>query len=165
MTSRSPWPSVNAIDEPPPRVLLCALERRLARLALPVGEQDPFQGLNAARRLGFPHPHRRAPHGRQLPAPVAGPLRGAKLHGHSADRQPRRARRLPGPRPQLVGEVRDGRRLPRLIDSLHLVAEHERRKAERDALKPSPSGRDWRPRFAEVVAVLALIAAIAAWWH
>ena len=57
------------------------------------------------------------------------------------------------------------RRLPRLIDSLHLVAEHERRKAERDSLKPPPSSRDWRPRFAEVVAVLALVAAIAAWWH
>ena len=57
------------------------------------------------------------------------------------------------------------RRLPRLIDSLHLVAEHERRKAERDALQPLPSSRYWRPRFAEVVAVLALVAAIAAWWH
>jgi ubiquinone biosynthesis protein len=57
------------------------------------------------------------------------------------------------------------RRLPRLIDSLHLVAEHERRKAERDALQPPPSSRYWRPRFAELVAVLALVAAIAAWWH
>lgn len=56
------------------------------------------------------------------------------------------------------------RRLPRLIDSLHLVAEHERRKAERDADQPPQSGR-FRPHFAEVVAVLALIAAIAAWWH
>ena len=56
------------------------------------------------------------------------------------------------------------RRLPRLIDSLHLVAEHERRKAERDAAEP-PSGGRWRPAFAEVVAILALIAAIAAWWH
>lgn len=56
------------------------------------------------------------------------------------------------------------RRLPRLIDSLHLVAEHERRKAERDAQQPPQSSR-LRPRFAEVVAVLALIAAIAAWWH
>jgi ubiquinone biosynthesis protein len=57
------------------------------------------------------------------------------------------------------------RRLPRLIDSLHLVAEHERRKAERDALEPPLSDRYWRPRFAEVVAVLALIAAFAAWWR
>ncbi len=56
------------------------------------------------------------------------------------------------------------RRLPRLIDSLHLVAEHERRKAERDAERPPHEGR-FRPRFAEVVAILALIAAIAAWWH
>lgn len=56
------------------------------------------------------------------------------------------------------------RRLPRLIDSLHVVAEHERRKAERDADQPPQSSR-FRPRFAEVVAVLALIAAIAAWWH
>ncbi len=56
------------------------------------------------------------------------------------------------------------RRLPRLIDSLHLVAEHERRKAERDDDQPPQSSR-FRPRFAEVVAVLALIAAIAAWWH
>ena len=58
------------------------------------------------------------------------------------------------------------RRLPRLIDSLHLVAEHERRKAERDAATPPPiPGRGWRPGFAEIIAVLALIAAIVAWWH
>jgi len=57
------------------------------------------------------------------------------------------------------------RRLPRLIDSLHVVAEHERRKAESEARQPPPSSRYWRPRFAEVVAVLALVAAIAAWWH
>lgn len=57
------------------------------------------------------------------------------------------------------------RRLPRLIDSLHVVAEHERRKAERDASQPPVHGRLWRPRFAEIVAVLALLAAIAAWWH
>ena len=48
--------------------------------------------------------------------------------------------------------------------SLHVVAEHERRKAERDADQPSQSGR-LRPRFAELVALLALVAAIAAWWH
>ena len=56
------------------------------------------------------------------------------------------------------------RRVPRLIDSLLLVAEHERRKAER-AASESPSAGRWRPGFSEVVAVLALIAAIAAWWH
>jgi ubiquinone biosynthesis protein len=63
------------------------------------------------------------------------------------------------------------RRLPRLIDSLHLVVERERRIAERAAAPPLPaSGRLW-PRFgfAEVVAVLALVVAIvatvAAWWH
>ncbi len=65
-----------------------------------------------------------------------------------------------------AGDLAQGlRRLPRLIDSLHLVAERERRKAERDALQPPSTGRLWRPRFAEAVAVLALVAAIAAWWH
>jgi ubiquinone biosynthesis protein len=58
------------------------------------------------------------------------------------------------------------RRLPRLIDSLHVVAEHERRQAEHaQASPPSIAGRSWRPRFAEIIAVLALLAAIAAWWH
>jgi ubiquinone biosynthesis protein len=57
------------------------------------------------------------------------------------------------------------RRLPRLIDSLHLVAEHERLRAERAETPPSPAGRSWRPSFAEIIAVLALIAAIVAWWH
>jgi ubiquinone biosynthesis protein len=59
------------------------------------------------------------------------------------------------------------RRLPRLIDSLHLVAERERRKAERDAAPTAPTPLRLWPRmgFAEVVAVLALIAAIVAWWH
>ena len=52
------------------------------------------------------------------------------------------------------------RRLPRLIDSLHVVAEHERRKAERAEATPPPiPGRGWRPGFAEIIAVLALIAA------
>ncbi len=41
------------------------------------------------------------------------------------------------------------RRLPRLIDSLHLVAEHERRKAERDALAATAVQPPVRPRFAE----------------
>ncbi len=59
------------------------------------------------------------------------------------------------------------RRLPRLIDSLHVVAEHERRKAEAEAKQPPPATvRPWpRIGFAEVIAVLALIAAIVAWWH
>jgi ubiquinone biosynthesis protein len=58
------------------------------------------------------------------------------------------------------------RRLPRLIDSLHVVAERERRRAEAESKQPSPvAGRGWRPRFAEIIAVLALIAAIVAWWH
>ncbi|MBY0322531.1 MAG: 2-polyprenylphenol 6-hydroxylase [Reyranella sp.] len=66
-----------------------------------------------------------------------------------------------------VEDISEGlRRLPRLIDSLHLVAEHERRKAEREATKPPPTGgRGWRPGFSEVIAILALIAAIVAWWH
>jgi ubiquinone biosynthesis protein len=58
------------------------------------------------------------------------------------------------------------RRLPRLIDSLHVVAERERRQAEAESKEPPPAaGRPWRPRFAEIIAVLALIAAIVAWWH
>jgi ubiquinone biosynthesis protein len=58
------------------------------------------------------------------------------------------------------------RRLPRLIDSLHVVVEHERRKAEAESKEPPPvAGRAWRPGFAEIIAVLALIAAIVAWWH
>jgi ubiquinone biosynthesis protein len=57
------------------------------------------------------------------------------------------------------------RRLPRLIDSLHLVAEHERLRAERAEIAESPARRSWRPGFAEIIAVLALIAAILAWWH
>jgi ubiquinone biosynthesis protein len=80
-----------------------------------------------------------------------------------------------GPRATVGRAVEDiaqaVRRLPRLIDSLHLVVERERRIAERAAAPPLPvSGRLW-PRFgfAEVVAVLALVVAIvatiAAWWH
>jgi len=59
------------------------------------------------------------------------------------------------------------RRLPRLIDSLHLVAERERRKAEQDGAAPSRAWqRLWpRPGFAEIVAVLALAAALAAWFR
>ena len=41
------------------------------------------------------------------------------------------------------------------------MAEHERRKAEADRTEPPPvAGRAWRPGFAEIIAVLALIAAI-----
>jgi ubiquinone biosynthesis protein len=76
-----------------------------------------------------------------------------------------------GPRATLARVAEDLahglRRLPRLIDSLHLVAEHERRKAERDPVPVPPlTGRYWpRLSVAEVIAVLALIAAIAAWLH
>jgi len=46
------------------------------------------------------------------------------------------------------------------------VAERERRQAEAESKEPPPAaGRPWRPRFAEIIAVLALIAAIVAWWH
>ena len=56
------------------------------------------------------------------------------------------------------------RRLPRLIDSLHLVAEQERRRAERDAAAPPPAPARWAARlgFAEIVALLALLAGAAA---
>lgn len=58
------------------------------------------------------------------------------------------------------------RRVPRLIESLHMVAERERRRAERDVAEAPLSGRLWpRLRFSEAIAVLALIAAIAAWWR
>jgi ubiquinone biosynthesis protein len=59
------------------------------------------------------------------------------------------------------------RRLPRLIEGLHLVAEHERRKAEGQAVNPPPTTIRARSRvgFADVIAILALIAAIVAWWH
>jgi ubiquinone biosynthesis protein len=76
-----------------------------------------------------------------------------------------------GPRATLARAAEDLaqglRRLPRLIDSLHLVAERERRKAERDPVPAAPLPARYWPRLglAEVVAVVALIAAIAAWWH
>jgi len=59
------------------------------------------------------------------------------------------------------------RRLPRLIDSLHRVAEHERLKVELAELKPVPVPSRLWPRlgFAEIVAILALAAAAAAWWR
>ncbi len=65
-----------------------------------------------------------------------------------------------------VADVAQGlRRLPRLIDSLHVVAEHERRKAELGQANPLPGGRAWRFGPSEIIAILALVAAIAAWWH
>jgi ubiquinone biosynthesis protein len=77
-----------------------------------------------------------------------------------------------GPRATIGRAVEDLgnglRRLPRLIESLHLVAERERRKAEAEVAAPPPSlaARLWsRIGFAEVVAVAALAAAVAAWWR
>jgi len=76
-----------------------------------------------------------------------------------------------GPRATLKRGVEDLaqglRRLPRLIDSLHLITERERRQAERDAVpRPPEPARPWlRIGVAEIIAVLALAAAIAAWWH
>jgi ubiquinone biosynthesis protein len=67
-----------------------------------------------------------------------------------------------------VADLMQGlRRVPRLIDSLHLITERERLQAEREvAPRPPEAGRSWlRPGFAEAIAILALLAAIAAWWH
>jgi ubiquinone biosynthesis protein len=66
-----------------------------------------------------------------------------------------------------VADLAQGlRRLPRLIDSLHLVAERERQRSEREVVVPPPLPvRIWRFGFAEIVAVLALIAAIVEWLH
>ena len=73
-----------------------------------------------------------------------------------------------GPR-ATVGRVTEDlvqglRRLPRLIDSLHLIAERERLAAERAAAPPPARG--W-PRIgtAEILALAAVIIAVAAWWH
>jgi len=57
------------------------------------------------------------------------------------------------------------RRLPRLIDNLLVVLEGERQRAEQADEVASTEARRWRPGFSEVIAVLALIAAIVAWWH
>jgi ubiquinone biosynthesis protein len=55
------------------------------------------------------------------------------------------------------------RRLPRLIDSLHLMAEHERRKAERVEAAPATAPvRAWRIVLVEIVAVTALVLAVVA---
>jgi ubiquinone biosynthesis protein len=60
--------------------------------------------------------------------------------------------------------VRGLRRLPRLIDNLHLVAERERRRAEREQAVPPPSPVRPASRvgLAEIVAVIALMAAAGA---
>ena len=57
------------------------------------------------------------------------------------------------------------RRVPRLIDSLHLIAERERQKVERvEAEADSVLTRFTRDiGFAEIIAVLALLAALVAW--
>src|SRR5215468_3565476 len=57
------------------------------------------------------------------------------------------------------------RRLPRLIDSLHLVAERERQKVERVEAEVESVLTRWTRDvgFAEIIAVLALLAAIVAW--
>ena len=58
------------------------------------------------------------------------------------------------------------RRLPRLIESLHLMAEHERQKAEAELKELPRAFRSWlRLGFTEIIAALALLAAIVAWWH
>ena len=73
-----------------------------------------------------------------------------------------------GPRATVSRAVEDLvqglRRVPRLIDSLHLIAERERRAAERaEAMRTAP--RSW-PRIgvAEVLAIVAIVIASAAWW-
>ena len=67
-----------------------------------------------------------------------------------------------------VADLAQGlRRLPRLIDSLHVVAEHERRKVERVEAEVESAITRWSRDigYAEVIAVLALIASIVAWWR
>ncbi|MBS0522181.1 MAG: 2-polyprenylphenol 6-hydroxylase [Proteobacteria bacterium] len=67
-----------------------------------------------------------------------------------------------------VGDLMQGlRRVPRLIDSLHRIAERERQQAERDATpRATEADRAWRRiGVAEILAVLALVAAVAAWWR
>src|SRR5882757_1945281 len=63
--------------------------------------------------------------------------------------------------------ARGVRRLPRLMDGLHLIVERERRAAEQAAAPPSPVPlRSWpRLGFSEIVAVVALLVALAAWWR
>ncbi|MBS0221482.1 MAG: 2-polyprenylphenol 6-hydroxylase [Proteobacteria bacterium] len=54
------------------------------------------------------------------------------------------------------------RRLPRLIDNLHLVAERERLKAEQADMLSAAPVRGWRIVLVEVVAVAALVLAVVA---
>jgi len=76
-----------------------------------------------------------------------------------------------GPRATVGRAVQDLaqglRRLPRLIDSLHLVAEAERQKVERVETEVETALGRWTRDigFAEVIAVLALLAALVAWLH
>jgi len=76
-----------------------------------------------------------------------------------------------GPRATLGRALEDlaggVRRLPRLMDGLHLIVERERRAAEQAATPPSPVPlRSWpRLGFSEIVAVVALLVALAAWWR
>ena len=47
-----------------------------------------------------------------------------------------------------------------------MMAEHERQKAEAELKELAGGLRSWlRMGFAEIVAVLALVAALVAWWH
>jgi ubiquinone biosynthesis protein len=73
-----------------------------------------------------------------------------------------------GPRATLSRAAQDLgeglRRLPRLLDTLHLATEHERQKIERALTAPVPPPiRTWRIVLAEIVALVALVAAVAAW--
>jgi ubiquinone biosynthesis protein len=76
-----------------------------------------------------------------------------------------------GPRATLGRALEDlaggVRRLPRLVESLSLVVERERRAAEQATAHPSPVPlRSWpRLGFSEIVAVVALLVALAAWWR
>ena len=69
-------------------------------------------------------------------------------------------------RGRAVGDLAQGlRRLPRVLDSLHLVTENERRKAESQAGSPPPTAIRAPPALGlsrSIVAVLALVAAIVA---
>jgi ubiquinone biosynthesis protein len=76
-----------------------------------------------------------------------------------------------GPRATLGRALEDlaggVRRLPRLVESMSLIVERERRAAEQAAAPSSPVPlRSWpRLGFSEVVAVVALLVALAAWWR
>lgn len=78
-----------------------------------------------------------------------------------------------GPRATVRRAVEDMmqglRRLPRLIDNLHVMAERERRRAEEEEAKPSPVRSRWRLGFAEIVAIVAVlegaVAIVIAWLY